>query len=147
MITISLLVLVGCDNYEFVNTDEYLVVKKEETKIYYLETTWKGLNILSEVKTKYTDGKVYYIIDVSDIDGVPILETDYYETLNQGYLEIIFRDKDNFELHEESIKVTNFSIGVDDNNIETTIVKQGSFDLEESEYIKIGKVRIGTQGI
>ena len=146
MITISLLVLVGCEKYEFVNTDEYLVVKKDETKEYSDETKWKGLNISSTIKTKYMDGKVHYIIKVEDIDGLPIKETDYYETLKKGYLKLGFRDKDNFELHDVSIKVSTFTGGMIDDE-EMVIFEQGSFDFEESKYIKIDKLTVGTTGI
>ena len=146
MIIISILVLVGCDKYEVVNKDEYLVVKKDEVKSYSWETTWRGLNILSKVKTKYIDGKLLYKISVKDIDGLPITKTDYYETLKKGNLNIIFRDKDDFVVHEELVGVHTFSIEMVD-NIETSIGREGSFDIEEIQYVKIDKVMIGTRGI
>tara|TARA_Y100001970_G_C13883752_1_gene675146 strand:+ start:123 stop:566 length:444 start_codon:yes stop_codon:yes gene_type:complete len=147
MVTISLLVLVGCDNYEFVNTDEYLVVKKDDVREFSDETTWKGLNILSITKIKYTDGKVQYKIKVSDIDGEPIKETDYFEKFKEGSLLISFRDKDNFELHNLRLEVKKSFSTVMEDNIQTSLSSEGSFDFEESKFVKINMVSIGTHGM
>ena len=147
MVTISLLVLVGCDNYEFVNTDEYLVVKKDDVREFSDETTWEGLNILSIIKIKYIDGKVQYKIKVSDIDGEPIKETDYFEKFKEGTLLISFRDKDKFELHKLRLEVKKSFTTVMEDNIPTSISSEGSFDFEESKFVKINMVSIGTYGM
>ncbi len=146
MITISLLVLVGCDNYEFVNTDEYLVVKKDETKEYSNEMTWKGLNISSTVKTKYIDGKFHYRVVLKDLDGVPVPETDYYENLNKGSLILTFYDIDRFELHKINISVASFTHYYDEDNLVTRIGTQNSENFSESKYLKVDDITVGTRG-
>ena len=148
MITISLLVLVGCDNYEFVNTDEYHVIKKEEVKEFESEIKWDGLNILTELEVKHLDGRFFYKVLVKDLDGEPIQEQDYYEALRKGNLRLLIRDKDDFKIvNEIPLKVSLFNsrVGID-NKTPYSLVTQGSIQMEETTYIKIDTIRVGTSG-
>ena len=144
MITISLLVLVGCDNYEFVNKDEYLVVKKDETKEYSKEINWDDLNILSTVTIKYIGDELHYRIVVRDLDKVPILETDYYENLIQGSQVLIFSDMDDFRLHKITVPFGDFDWIMTDDGKVSHIEGQGSVEFDQSKYSKIHDIRIGT---
>ena len=147
MITLSLLVLVGCDQYEFVNLDEYLIIKKDKTKDYPSEIKWSGLNISTKVTTKYMDGRLHYIIFLEDLDGGPIQETDYFENLiNNGELRLTFRDIDGFKLHDTSLPIINFT-NVTKGNKRFSIREEDSVQFKESEYVKINQVNVGTIGV
>tara|TARA_B100000131_G_C18033771_1_gene579545 strand:+ start:588 stop:1067 length:480 start_codon:yes stop_codon:yes gene_type:complete len=149
IITLSVLTLVGCDNYEFVNTDQYHLIKKDEVKYYNGEIKWDGLNISTKVTAKYLDGRFYYKLLVEDLGGGPLQETDYYEALRQGTLRLIIYDKDNFEIENEiPIKVTEMynQIG-QDGKTQVALVLQGSIQMQESKYLKIETITVGTLGI
>ena len=149
IITLSVLTLVGCDNYEFVNTNEYHLIKKDEVKYFNSEIKWDGLNISTKVTTKYLDGRFYYRILVEDLDGEPLQETVYYEALRQGTLRLLIYDKDNFEIvNEIPIKVTEMHNRVgQDGKTRVALVLQGSIQMQESKYLKIDNISVGTRGI
>ena len=145
--TTLLLVLVGCDQYELVNTDEYLLVKKDETKEYVREIRWSGLNILSTVRLKYIEGKLHYRIEVEDLDKVLIKETDYYKSLINGSQVLVFSDVDNFTLHEIEVPFRKFKNIMNDDGSSSSIEGQGSEEFDEIKFSKIHTVRLGTNGI
>tara|TARA_Y100000768_G_scaffold369197_1_gene333853 strand:- start:275 stop:700 length:426 start_codon:yes stop_codon:yes gene_type:complete len=138
--------LVGCDNYEFVNLDENIVVKKDETKEYSNEIKWAGLNISSTVKAKYIDGRIHYRVVLQDLDGVPVPDTDYYENLKKGNLMLTFYDEDRFELHKQYIPIIDFTYYYQDNLV-TSIGTQSSENFSESKFLKVDDIMVGTSGL
>tara|TARA_Y100001954_G_scaffold161998_1_gene171982 strand:+ start:21 stop:518 length:498 start_codon:yes stop_codon:yes gene_type:complete len=155
MITISLLVLMGCDPYEFVDTDEYHVVKKDEYHVvkkdevreFESKIQWGGLNISTELEVKHLDGRLYYKILVEDLGGESIQEQDYYEVLREGSLRLLITDKDGFEVvNEIQLPVSEFSNQIKDNK-RHSLVEQGSLRMEKTTYIQIEQIRMGTIGI
>lgn len=152
MITISLLVLMGCDPYEFVDTDEYHavkkdeyhVVKKDEVREFESKIQWSGLNISTELEVKHLDGRFYYKILVEDLGGESIQEQDYYEVLKKGSLRLLIYDKDGFEtVNEIELPVSGFS-NIVKYNKNHSLGQQGSLRMEKTTYIRIEEIKIGT---
>lgn len=147
MVTLSILVLVGCDQYDFVNTDEYLVIKKDEIKEFNKTITWSELEISVLVDIKYFNESLNYRIKIEDLKGNVITETDYYSRLMGGDLELIFRDTDDFDLVKLKRDVSRFA------NIENSLGKvdelifHGSVLLDEDTYYKIENLTIYTYGM
>ena len=149
IILLSGLILAGCDNYELVNTNENLVVKKNEVKTFESEIEWSGLNISIDLKVKHLDGRFYYKIVVEDLGGEPIQEQDYYQDLRKAKLRLLIQDIDNFEiLNPILIPIGEFVsiIGVD-NKTPYSLEKQGSLEMDEETYLQIAQINIGTSGI
>lgn len=117
---------------------------QEETKEFVETITWSGLSLEVTIKTKYFDKKINYMIDIEDINKVPIRETDYYERLKKGKVLIQFMDKDYFEIFTHEIKINDFSGTVLDGK-EIGLVIQKSREIDKLLYSKINKVVLGTK--
>jgi|TARA_B110000003_G_scaffold183651_1_gene182676 hypothetical protein len=147
IIILSVLILVGCDNYELVNTDEYHVVKKHEIREFESKIQWDGLNISTYLEVKHLDGKLYYKILVEDLEGESIHEKDYYEVLINKNLLLFIYDKDDFELvNYIDLPVSTFDDRIGKDNKRYSLVRQGSLRMEETTYIQIVDIRVGTSG-
>ena len=82
MVTISLLVLIGCDNYK--------IVKWDEVKEFSYEMTFDDFNLSSKIKIKYMDERLHYQVELGDIDEEQIEETDYYGRLRKKSIVLMF---------------------------------------------------------
>tara|TARA_B100000965_G_scaffold66871_1_gene52411 strand:+ start:1013 stop:1492 length:480 start_codon:yes stop_codon:yes gene_type:complete len=149
IIILSGMILAGCNNYELVNTNENLVVKKNEVKTFESEIEWSGLNISIDLKVKHLDGRFYYKIVVEDLGGEPIQEQDYFQDLSKANLRLIIQDIDDFEILNPILipfREFNNLIGAD-NKTPYSLEKQGSLEMDEETYLQIAQINIGTNGI
>ena len=125
------LFLVSCDNYK--------IVKLDKVKEFSYQITWDDLNISSKVKIKYMDERLHYIVELKDLDGLPIKETDYYESLWNGSILLRLLDEDSFLLLERDLPLKGFLY----KHSNGTFLGEGSLQFEESEYLKIHDSQTG----
>ena len=149
IILLSGLILAGCDNYELVNTNENLVVKKNEVKTFESEIEWSGLNISIDLKVKHLDGRFYYKIKVEDLGGEPIQEQDYFQDLIKASLLLVIQDIDDFEiLNPIVLPFGEFDTEIGGNgDMPYSLTRQGSLEMEEQTYLQIAQIITGTNGI
>ena len=149
MIILSGLILAGCDDYELVNTNENLVVKKNEVVTFESEIKWSGLNISIDLKVKHLDGRFFYKIKVEDIGGEPIQEQDYFQDLIKARLRLVIQDIDGFEiLNPIVLPFAEFDTEVGGiGNMPYSLIKQGSLEMDEETYLQIAQIITGTNGI
>ena len=81
----------------------------DEPRMYEEYITYYGLNFEVNVKTKYFDSKIHYIVRIEDISDNYLSETDYFEKLQKGSLGLELLDKDGFKLDEIEVKISNFT--------------------------------------
>ena len=149
MIILSGLILAGCDDYELVNTNENLVVKKNEVVTFESEIKWSGLNISIDLKVKHLDGRFFYKIKVEDIGGEQIQEQDYFQDLIKARLRLVIQDIDGFEiLNPIVLPFAEFDTEVGGiGNMPYSLIKQGSLEMDEETYLQIAQIITGTNGI
>ena len=131
MVTISLLVLIGCDNYK--------IVKWDEVKEFSYKMTFDDFNLSSKIKIKYMDERLHYQVELGDIDEEPIEETDYYGRLSKKSIVLMFFDEDDFLLLETNLPVEEFSRKTSNE----TLIRWGTLESKESTYLKIHDSKTG----
>ena len=134
----------GCDQYEFVDTDEYLVIKKDEVREFNKKVTWTGLEILVSVDIKYFNQSLNYQISLEDLKGRVISEMDYYSRLRTGELRLVFQDIDNFDLIKITENVSRYTKVRDYQDQVDELVLNGSVLLDKETYYKIENLTIKT---
>ena len=130
----SIFVLSSCNS----DTDEPLMF--EEYITYY------GLNFEVNVKTKYFDSKIHYIVNIEDISDKHLSETDYFEKLNKGSLGLEFLDKDGFRLDVIEVKISNFTNVVDGEKVLSMIYKNSEI-FNKNKYDNTFTINIYTNNM
>ena len=109
--------------------------------------TWSDLNLKVTLKTKYFDSRIHYILDIYDIDGLSLSQTQYYEKLVNGTLVLNFLDKDEFVLDELIFEVdTATNILDSQNNVKSKQFK-GSEIFNEDKYNNLTQINFFTRDI
>ena len=109
--------------------------------------TWSDLNLKVTLKTKYFDSRIHYILDIYDIDGLSLSQTQYYEKLVNGTLVLNFLDKDEFVLDELIFEVdTATNILDSQDNVKSKQFK-GSEIFNEDKYNNLTQINFFTRDI
>lgn len=106
-----------------------------EEKTYEYDINWKDINTKAEVRTKYFNEKLNYIVVFQNENEPCIFDP------NTSYL-LNFRDSDGFNLAERRLYISEFTA-----NAENTCNRfiQGSITIDKNAYKEISKISIGTR--
>ena len=109
--------------------------------------TWSDLNLKVNLKTKYFDSSIHYILDIYDIDGEPLSETQYYEKFIDGTLVLNFLDKDEFVIGTIIFEVSTSTDILDSQNRVNSKQFKGSKIFSEDKYNNYTQINFFTRGI
>tara|TARA_Y100001958_G_C21039426_1_gene409551 strand:- start:61 stop:495 length:435 start_codon:yes stop_codon:yes gene_type:complete len=109
--------------------------------------TWSDLNLKVTLKTKYFDSRIHYILDIYDIDGLSLSQTQYYEKLVNGTLVLNFLDKDEFVLDELIFEVDTATNILDSQNMVKSKQFKGSEIFNEDKYNNLTQINFFTRDI
>ena len=109
--------------------------------------TWSDLNLKVTLKTKYFDSRIHYILDIYDIDGLSLSQTQYYEKLVNGTLVLNFLDKDEFVLDELIFEVDTATNILDSQNMVKSMQFKGSEIFNEDKYNNLTQINFFTRDI
>tara|TARA_B100000945_G_scaffold301539_1_gene284404 strand:+ start:652 stop:1095 length:444 start_codon:yes stop_codon:yes gene_type:complete len=118
-----------------------------EPKLDEYSITWSDLNLKANLKTKYFDDKIHYILYIHDINGKPLSETNYYGKFIDGTLVLNFLDKDNFVLDYLIFEVSTATNILDSQNRVDSKQFKGSEIFSEDKYNKYTQIEFLTQDI
>jgi len=108
--------------------------------------TYYGLNIEVNLKTKYFDSEIHYIVDIEDISENHISETEYFEKLKGGSLVLDFLDRDGFVLDTIVIEVINFTNIVTGEKVLALNYKNSEF-FSKDKYNNVSQIDILTRNM
>ena len=109
--------------------------------------TWSDLNLKVTLKTKYFDSRIHYILDIYDMDGLSLSQTQYYEKLVNGTLVLNFLDKDEFVLDELIFEVDTATNILDSQNMVKSKQFKGSEIFNEDKYNNLTQINFFTRDI
>ena len=109
--------------------------------------TGSDLNLRVTLKTKYFDSRIHYILDIYDIDGQPLSETQYYEKLVNGTLVLNFLDKDEFVLDDLIFEIDTATNILDSQNRVDSKQFKGSEIFNEEKYNNYTQINFFTRDI
>ena len=109
--------------------------------------TWSDLNLKVTLKTKYFDSRIHYILDIYDIDGLSLSQTQYYEKLVNGTLVLNFLDKDEFVLDELIFELDTAINILDSQNMVKSKQFKGSEIFNEDKYNNLTQINFFTRDI
>ena len=109
--------------------------------------TWSDLSLKVTLKTKYFDSRIHYILDIYDISGQPLSETQYYEKLVNGTLVLNFLDKDEFVLDELIFELDTATNILDSQNRVSSKQFKGSGIFNEDKYNNYTQINFFTRDI
>ena len=118
-----------------------------EPKLDEYSITWADLNLKANLKTKYFDDRIHYILDLYDIDGKPLSETSYYGKFTNGTLILNFLDKDQFVLDDIVFEVNTATDILDSQNRVNSKQFKGSEIFSEDKYNNYTQIKFLTSGI
>ena len=118
-----------------------------EPKLDEYSITWSDLNLKANLKTKYFDDRIHYILDLYDIDGKPLSETSYYGKFTKGTLILNFLDKDQFVLDDIVFEVNTATDILDSQNRVNSKQFKGSEIFSEDKYNNYTQIKFLTSGI
>ena len=118
-----------------------------DPKVYKNYITWSGLNLEVDLKTKYFDSRIHYIIDIYDMDDIPLSETQYYEKFTKGALVLSFLDKDEFILDDLIFEVDTATNILDFQNRVKSLQFKGSEIFNEDKYKNYAQISFVTRNI
>ena len=118
-----------------------------EPKLDEYSITWSDLNLKANLKTKYFDDRIHYILDLYDIDGMPLSETSYYGKFTNGTLILNFLDKDQFVLDDIVFEVNTATDILDSQNRVNSKQFKGSEIFSEDKYNNYTQIKFLTSGI
>ena len=118
-----------------------------EPKLDEYSITWSDLNLKANLKTKYFDDRIHYILDLYDIDGKPLSETSYYGKFTNGTLILNFLDKDQFVLDDIVFEVNTATDILDSQNRVNSKQFKGSEIFSEDKYNNYTQIKFLTSGI
>ena len=109
--------------------------------------TWSDLHLKVTLKTKYFDSRIHYILDIYDIDGLSLSQTQYYEKLVNGTLVLNFLDKDEFVLDELIFELDTAINILDSQNMVKSKQFKGSEIFNEDKYNNLTQINFFTRDI
>lgn len=112
--------------------------KPYETVKFWNTDLKNALGITVQARTKLISGKLIVLVDV---DGYSKYFSDPRN--KDGSLNIEFYDKDEFKVHSETIKLSDFTTIVDTNNSESGLQAQVETYLDINEYKRFDRLKVG----